>query len=83
MQYLFDNENDNTDLDFSFIWHNQFLDGQDKFTDFDLKVLSFDHYSHPPRILQATEVILWTPSYQHVIITSGILDRIGEITVQT
>ena len=83
MQFLFDNENANTGLDFSLIWHNQFLDGQDKFPDFDQRELSFNRYSHPPHILQAKEVVLWTPSYQHVIITSGVLDRNEEITVQT
>ena len=83
MQFLFNNKHDNTDLDFSLIRHSQFLDGQDKFPDFDLKELSFDRYSHSPHILQAEEVILWTPSYQYVIITSGVLDRNGEITVQT
>ena len=64
MQYLFKNDNDtNTDLDFSVIRHNQCLDGQDKFPDFDLRELSFDRYSHPPRILQGKEAVLWTPSY--------------------
>ena len=58
MQYLSDNDNINyTDLDFSIIHHNQFLDGQDKFPDFDLRELSFDRYSHPPHLqsLQNTE----------------------------
>ena len=52
MQYLFDNENNDNyiDLKFSVIRHNQFLTGQDKFPDVDLRELSFDHYSHPPRI---------------------------------
>ena len=78
MQYLFDNEiNNYIDLDYSLIRHNQFLDSQDKFPDFDLRVLSFDCYSHPSHILQAKEVVLWTPSYQHVIITSSVLDRNG------
>ena len=76
MQYLFDNKNDNySDLYFSVICHNQFLDGQDKLPDFDLRELSFDRYSHPPHILQVKEVVLWTPSYQHVNVTTGVLDR--------
>ena len=84
MHYLFDNKNDNyTDLYFSAIRHNQFLDGQDKFPDFDLREILFHRYSHPPHILQAKIVVLWTMSYQHVIITTDILDRNGEITVQT
>ena len=38
MQYLFDNNNSNyTYLDYSIIYHNQFLDRQDKFPDFDLR----------------------------------------------
>ena len=81
MQYLLENDNNNyTDLNFSIIRHNQFLDGQNKFPDFDLRELSFDCYSHPPHILQAKEVALWT-SYQHIIVTNGVLDRNGEITV--
>ena len=84
MQYLLYNNNSNyTDLDFSIIRHNHFLDGQDKVTNLDLKELSFDCYSHPPHILQEKEVILWTPSYEHVILTTGVLDRNGELTVQT
>ena len=84
MQYLFENDNSNyTDLDFSVICHNQFLDRQDKFPDFDLRELSFYRYSHPPQFLQAKEVVLWTPSYEHVIITTGVLDMKGELTVQT
>ena len=57
MQYLFDNENNNyTDLNFSFIRYNQFLESQDTFTYFDLKELSFDRYSHPLHILQAKKL---------------------------
>ena len=52
--YLFDNDNNNyTDLEFSIFCHNQLLNGQDKFPDFDLRELSFDPYYHPPHILQA------------------------------
>ena len=40
-------------------------------------------YSHTPHILEAREVVMWTPSYQRVIITSTVLDRNGDITVQT
>ena len=84
MQYLLDNDNKNyTDLDFSIICHNQFRVGQDKFPAFDLRELYFDHYSHPPHILQAKEVVLGTPSYEHVFVTTGALDRNGELTVQT
>ena len=84
MQYSSDNNNINyTDLDFSIIHHNQFLDGQDKFPDFNLRELSLDRYFNPPHILQAKEVVLWTPTWEHVIITTGVLDRNGELTVQT
>ena len=84
MQYLFANDNDNyTDLDFSVTRNNQFLEGKDKFPDSDLRELSFDCYSHPPYILQTKEDVLWTPSYMHIIITSDVLERNGEITVQS
>ena len=65
MQFLFNSVNNDTDLDFSVTWHNQFLDGQDKILDFDLSELLFDRYSHPPHILQAKEVVPWTPSCGH------------------
>ena len=84
MQYLLDNDNSNyTDLDFSIIRHNQLLDGREKFPDFDLRELSFDHYSHPPHILQEKEVVLWALTYEHVIVTTGVLSRNGYFTVQT
>ena len=84
IQYLSDNYNINyTDLEFSIILHNQFLDEQDKFPDFDLRELSFGRYSHPPRILQEKEVVLWTPAYEHVIITTGVFNRNEELTIQT
>ena len=83
MKYLFDIDNNNyIEMNFSMILHNQLLDGQDKFPDSDLRELSFNHYSHLPRILQAKEVVLWTLSYEHVIVTSGVLDMNGELTVQ-
>ena len=82
MQYLWNNDNSNyTDLNINIIRHNQFLDGQDKFPDFDLREVSFDCYSHPPHILQSKEVTLWTPTYEHTIITTGVLDMNGELTV--
>ena len=84
MQYLLDNNNSNyTDPDFSIIRHNQFLDRQDKFPDFDLRELSFDCYSRPPRIIKGKEVISWTPTYKNVITNTSVLDRNRELTVQT
>ena len=54
MQHSLDNDNSNyTNLAFSIIRHNQFLDAQDNFPGFDLREAYFDYFSHPPHILQA------------------------------
>ena len=95
MQNLFNTSKDNylnlellqedsfTDLEFDVIWDNQVLEVMDKFPGFDLREACINPYSQPPHILKAKEVILWNPSYQRVIISSEVLDRNGEITVQT
>ena len=95
MQNLFNTSEDNytdlelheegsfTDLDFDVIWNNQVLEGKDKLPDFDIREASLNPYSQPPHILEGREVVLWTPSYQRVIITSTVMNRNGEISVQT
>ena len=95
MQNVFNSSEDNylnleliqeanfTDLDFGIIWDNQILKAKDKFPGFDLREAYPNPYSQPPHILKAREVVLLTPSYQRVIISSAVLDRKGEITVQT
>ena len=95
MQNLFNTSEDNyfnlellqedsfTDLEFDVIWDNQVLETKDKFPGFDLRESFLNPSSQPPRILKAREVVLWTPSYQRVIISSAVLDRNGNITVQT
>ena len=72
-----DEEDNYSDLEYNIIWHNEILDGQDKFPNFHLREASFDRCSHPPHILKSKQVVLWMLSYQHVIITSGVLDRNG------
>ena len=95
MQNLFNTSEDNymnlelleedsfTDLEFDGICNNQVLEAKDKLPGFDIREASLNPYSQPPHILKAREVVLWTQSYQRVIITSTVLDRNGEIAVQT
>ena len=47
-----------TDLEICVIWHNHFLEGQDKFPDFEINEFAFNVYSHPLHILKAGEVVL-------------------------
>ena len=65
------------------IWKNQVLKGKDKLPEGNLREACLNPFAQPPHILKAREVVLWTPSYKLVIVTSGVLDRNGELTVQT
>ena len=76
-------ENSFTDPEFDVIWNNQVLEAKDKLPGFDIRETSLNPYSQPPRTLKDREVVLWTPSYQHVIISITVLDKNGEIIVQT
>jgi len=70
-------------LEFDVIWENQELEGRSKLYEGNVREASLNPFAQPPHILKAREVVLWTPSYRRVIITTGVLDRNGEITVQT
>ena len=71
------------DLDFDVIWDNSVLEIKDKLPGLDIREASLNSYSQPPHILKVREVVMWTPSYQRVIISSTVLDSNGEITAQT
>ena len=71
------------DLEIRVICHNQYLIDHNKFQYFDINQLSLNSYSHPPHILKAGEVLLWTPLYMYVLIVSGVSDRNGEYMTQT
>ena len=70
------------DLEIRVICHNQYLIDHNKFQYFDINQLSLNSYSHPPHILKAGEVLLWTPLYMYVLIVSGVSDRNGKCTIQ-
>ena len=72
-----------TDLEHDVIWDNQVLGAKEKLPGFDIREASLNPSSQLSHILKAREVVLWTQSYQYVIISSKVLDRNGEITVQT
>ena len=59
-----------TGLEICVIRHNQFLEGQDKFPDFEINEFVFDPYSHSHHILKAGEVVLCSPLNVHVYETS-------------
>ena len=65
------------------IWNNQVLEGKDKFRKVYLREAYINPFAQPPHIIKSREVVLWTSSYRRVILRSGLLDRNGEITVQT
>ena len=72
-----------TGLEICVIQHNQFIQGKDKFPDFELNKFTFNKYFHSPHILKAGEVVLWSPSYIHVLVVSGVSNRNGECKIQT
>ena len=76
-------EDNITELEFDVIRNNQVLEGKDKFPGFNQREACLNHFTQPPRILKARDVVLWTPSYQRVILTSTVLYRNGETTVLT
>ena len=77
-------EEDNfTDPEFDRIWNNQFLEAKKKLPDFDIREASLNPYSRLPSHYRSQRSRPMHPSYERGIVTSTVMDRNGEITVQT